>query len=228
MAPARAGPAECGVDLDGVVLIGQRFDIVCRALVIRKLAHHLLQAATALAHAAQTGKELVAKRLDAIGAVLRHGGEGAHERSLGSRGKVRDELAGVGGTADDAAERVAGRGGHKGSAAAQALIDNAGKGKDIGALVNRASLDIELLGWHVADGAAARAAKAAGRRQTCHAKVGELNVARVVDEHVGRLDVQVEHAIAMGEGERLAQRVGNGRGLVKGERMAVHAMQKLG
>ena len=224
MAPARAGPAECGVDLDGVVLIGQRFDIVCRALVIRKLTHHLLQAATALAHAAQTGKELVAKCLDAVGAVLRHGGEGAHERTLGSRGKVRDELAGVGGTADDATERVGGRCRHKGGAAAQALVNDAGKGKDVGALVDRAGLDIELLGRHVADGAAARAAKAAGRRQTCHAKVGELNVARVVDEHVGRLYVQVEHAVAMGEGERLAQRVGNGRGLVKGERMAVHAM----
>ncbi len=32
----------------------------------------------------------------------------------------------------------------------------------------------------------------------------------------------------MGEGECLTQRVGNGRGLVKGERVAVHAMQKLG
>ena len=159
---------------------------------------------------------------------MRHGGEGAHERSLGSRGKVRDELAGVGGTADDAAERVGGRGGHKGGAAAQSLVDHAGEGKDIGALVNRASLDVELLGWHVADGAAARAAKAAGRRQPRHAKVGELYIARVVDEHVGGLDIQVEHAVAMGEGERLAQRVGNCRGLVKGERMAVHAMQKVG
>ena len=141
-------------------------------------------------------------------------------------GKVRDELAGVGGTADDTVERVAGRGGHKGSAAAQALVDYAGEGKDIGALVDCAGLDIELFGRHVADGAAARAAKAAGRRQPRHAKVGELNVARVVDEHVGGLNIQVEHAIAMGEGERLAQRVGNGRRLVKGERMAVNSMQK--
>ena len=73
-----------------------------------------------------------------------------------------------------------------------------------------------------------RAAKAAGRRQPRHAKVGELYVARVVDEHVGGLNIQVEHAVAMGEGECLAQRVGNGGCLVKGERMAVHAMQKLG
>ena len=203
MAPARAGPAECGVDLDGVVLIGQRFDIVCRALVIRQLAHHLLQAATALAHAAQAGEQLVAKCFDAVGAVLRHGGEGAHQRCLGSWGKVRDELAGVGGTADDAAERVAGRGRHKGSAAAQALVDHTGEGKDVGALVDRAGLDVELLGRHVADGAAARAAKATGGRQSRHAKVGELYIARVVDEHVGGLNVQVEYAIAMGEGERL-------------------------
>lgn len=102
------------------------------------------------------------------------------------------------------------------------------RAKTSGVLVDRASLDIELLGRHVADGAAARAAKAAGRRQTCHAKVGELYIARVVDEHVGGLNIQVEHAVAMGEGERLAQRVGNCRGFVKGERMAVHAMQKLG
>ena len=224
MAPARARPAECGVDLDGVVLVVRRLDIVELLLVIRKLANHLLQAATALAYAAQTGKELVAKCLDAVGAVLRHGGERAHERALGSRGEVWYQLAGIGGAADDAAERAGGRGGHKGSAAAQALVDHAGEGKDIGALVNRASLDVELLGWHVADGAAARAAKAAGRRQSRHAKVGELYVARVVDEHVGGLNIQVEHAVAMGEGERLAQRVGNCRGLVKGKRMAVHAM----
>ena len=138
------------------------------------------------------------------------------------------QLAGIGGAADDAVERVGGRGRHKGSAAAQALIDNAGKGKDIGAFVDRAGLDIELLGRHVADGAAARAAKATGGRQSRHAKVGELYIARVVDEHVGGLNVQVEYAIAMGEGERLAQGIGNGRGLVKGERVAVHAMQKLG
>lgn len=49
----------------------------------------------------------------------------------------------------------AGRGRHKGSAAAQALVDHTGEGKDIGALVDRAGLDIELLGRHVADGAAA-------------------------------------------------------------------------
>lgn len=41
------------------------------------------------------------------------------------------------------------------SAAAQALVDHTGEGKDIGALVDRAGLDIELLGRHVADGAAA-------------------------------------------------------------------------
>ena len=50
----------------------------------------------------------------------------------------------------------------------------------------------------------------------------------MVDEHVGGLNVQVEYAITMGEGERLAQGIGNCRGFVKGERMAVHAMQKLG
>ena len=47
MAPARARPAECGVDLDGVVLVVRRLDIVELLLVIRKLANHLLQAATA-------------------------------------------------------------------------------------------------------------------------------------------------------------------------------------
>lgn len=108
MAPARARPAECGVDLDGVVLVVRRLDIVELLLVIRKLANHLLQTATALAHAAQTGKELVAKCLDAVGAVLRHGGERAHERGLGSRGKVWYQLAGIGGAADDAVERVGG------------------------------------------------------------------------------------------------------------------------
>ena len=153
MAPARARPAECGVDLDGVVLVVRRLDIVELLLVIRKLANHLLQTATALAHAAQTGKEPVAKCLDAVGAVLRHGGERAHERGLGSRGKVWYQLAGIGGAADDAVERVSGRGRYKGGAAAQALIENAGKGKDIGAFVDRAGLDIELLGRHVADGA---------------------------------------------------------------------------
>ena len=100
---------------------------------------------------------------------------------------------------------------------AQALVDNAGKGKDISAFVDRAGLDIELLGWHVADGATARAAKATGGRQSRHAKVGELYIARVVDEHVGGLNVQVEYAITMGEGERLTQGIGNGRGLVKGK-----------
>ena len=50
----------------------------------------------------------------------------------------------------------------------------------------------------------------------------------MVDEHVGGLDIQVEYAVAMSEGKRLAQRVGNGSGLVKGERMAVHTMQELG
>ena len=44
------------VDLDGVVLVVRRLDIVELLLVIRKLANHLLQAATALAYAAQTGK----------------------------------------------------------------------------------------------------------------------------------------------------------------------------
>ena len=137
---------------------------------------------------------------------------------------MRDQFAGIGGTADDAVERVGGRGRHKGGAAAQALVDHAGKGKDIGALVDRAGLDIELLGRHVADSSAARSAKAAGRRQPRHAKVGEFYIARVVDEHVGGLNIQVEYAVAMGKGERLTQRVGNGSGLVKGERVAVHAM----
>ena len=76
--------------------------------------------------------------------------------------------------------------------------------KPANVLIDRAGLDIELLGRHVADGAAARAAKATGGRQSRHAKVGELYIARVVDEHVGRLNVQVEYAITMGEGERLA------------------------
>ena len=47
MAPARACPAECGVDFDGVVLVVRRLDIVELLLVIRKFANHLLQAATA-------------------------------------------------------------------------------------------------------------------------------------------------------------------------------------
>ena len=50
----------------------------------------------------------------------------------------------------------------------------------------------------------------------------------MVDEYVGGLNVQVEYAITMGEGERLAQGIGNSRGLVKGKRVAVHAVQKLG
>ena len=104
MAPARARPAERGVDLDGVVLVVRRLDIVELLLVIRKLAHHLLQAAATLAHAAQAGEQLVAKGLDAVGPVLRHRGERAHQRGLGPWGKVRDELAGIGGAADDAAE----------------------------------------------------------------------------------------------------------------------------
>lgn len=48
-------------------------------------------------------------------------------------------------------------------------------------------------------------------------KVGELYIARVVDEHVGGLNVQVEYAVTVGEGERLAQGIGNSRGLVKGK-----------
>lgn len=43
----------------------------------------------------------------------------------------------------------------KGARPHQALVDHTGEGKDIGALVDRAGLDIELLGRHVADGAAA-------------------------------------------------------------------------
>ena len=50
----------------------------------------------------------------------------------------------------------------------------------------------------------------------------------MVDKHIGGLYVQMKHAVCMGKGECLTQRVGNGRGLVKGERVAVHAMQKLG
>ena len=141
---------------------------------------------------------------------------------------MRDQFAGIGGAADDAVERVGRRGRHKGGTAAQALVDHAGKGKDIGTFVDRAGLDIELLGRHVADGAAARSAKAAGGRQPRHAKVGDLYIARMVDKHIGGLYVQMKHAVCMGKGECLTQRVGNGRGLVKGERVAVHAMQKLG
>lgn len=114
MAPARARPAECGVDLDGVVLVVRRLDIVELLLVIRKLANHLLQAATAFAHAAQTGKELVAKCLDAVGAVLRHG-ESALMSVASAPGEVWYQLAGIGGAADDVAERVGGRGRHKGA-----------------------------------------------------------------------------------------------------------------
>ena len=46
----------------------------------------------------------------------------------------------------------------------------------------------------------------------------------MVDKHIGGFYVQMKHAVCMGKGERLTQRVGNGSGLVKGERVAVHAM----
>ena len=71
-----------------------------------------------------------------------------------------------------------------------------------------------MLGGHVANGAAARSAEPRGARECCHAKVGQLDVAAVVDKHVRRLDVEVEYAVLVREGQRLDEGIGNAGRLI--------------
>ena len=52
-------------------------------------------------------------------------------------------------------------------------------------------------------------------------------MAAAVDENVGRLDVEVQHAVFVGKGERLHQRVGDAGGLIVGERVAVDLREEL-
>ncbi len=87
MAQARARPAECGVDLDGVAFVVRRLDIVELMLVIRKLANHLLQAATASRTLPRPARRWSQNASMLLGRSCGMG-ERAHERAaLGSRGK---------------------------------------------------------------------------------------------------------------------------------------------
>ena len=45
-------------------------------------------------------------------------------------------------------------------------------------------------------------------------KIGQLDVAAVVDKHVRRLDVEVEYAVLVREGQRLDEGIGNAGRLI--------------
>ena len=116
-------------------------------------------------------------------------------------GNIGQKLAGRLDTSFDALERVCGRRGDKGLAAAERLVEHAGKGEQVGALVHYRS--VELFGRHVSDGSAARSAPTRGAREARHAKIGQFDVAAVVDEHVCRLDIEVQHAVFVRVSKRL-------------------------
>ena len=82
-----------------------------------------------------------------------------------------------------------------------------------------------LLERHVADGAAARRAEAAGIRERGQAEVRHLHLSLAVDQHVVRLDVQVEHLVLVGHLQRVRDGAEHGGRHVEREVVGVVAQQ---
>ena len=158
-------------------------------------------------------------------AARRLGGELGQQRRLGGRVDSRAEPGEAPRPLGDAPPRLLRALCQERVGAGERLPDHHGEREDVGALVHHAAVD--LLGRHVAHGAAARVAVARGRGQRRHAKVGELHHTLAVDHDVGRLDVQVQHAVLVREGQGARHPLEHVGALVGCEPAPLHAGEQL-
>ena len=86
----------------------------------------------------------------------------------------------------------------------QHLVGQAGKRPFVAARIQ--AFLAHLLERHVADGASACSPEPACVGERGQAKVGYLHLALAVDEHVVRLDVQMEHLVVVRDHERVGDR----------------------
>lgn len=86
-------------------------------------------------------------------------------------------------------------------------------------------LAANLLGRHVADGAAGRGAHSEDICYGGDAEVGDLGVAGLIDKDVVGFDVEVQHVVIVGEVERLAHVGDDARDFVEIELTVLHGDQ---
>ena len=196
-----------------------------RLVVLLGLLDELGQGGLPLGRVAELGHELASQLIYGARALRSRRGERPDERVLDVEVKVRGILPDAR-AAPDLLQRSPCARGDEGILSREGLPKHGSEAKDVGPLVHEHALD--LLGRHIAHGAAARPAVAGRRAELGHAEVGDLHRAHAVDHDVRRLDVHVQDAVLVRIGERAGARREDVRALLVGEPAALHAGKELG
>ena len=173
------------------------------------VVHQQFQLLVAFLGLAQQWQQLADELADAVLALLFGGHQRLDDDGVGVGAEVVAQLGWQRQrVVEDALQRLVDAAGLKGVEAGQQLVEQGGEGPEVAAAVDFQLL--ELLGGHVADGAAAGFGEAADAGELGQAEVGDLDLALVVDEDVIGLDVQVQHLVLVCQLQRRGDAFGDG------------------